>query len=110
PLEQYPQSFQRIRCPDNPTLSNPRKHGGQVNFNHCAYLSISRQFLVDSLSVIRKDPIDYLRRMLHGWSLFLIPPYEYAFVYENRRRLDPIVRVYNAVFYGIRAGTGKPPV
>src|SRR5262249_16129680 len=54
--------------------------------------------------------VDYLKRMLHGWSVFLIPPYEYAFVYKNRLRLDPLVRLYNVVFYGIRAGTGKPPV
>src|SRR5262249_24836222 len=40
PLDNYPSAFVHRACGDAPVLAMARKHGGAINFNHCAYVSL----------------------------------------------------------------------
>jgi hypothetical protein len=81
---------------------------GESNYNHLAYLELSRQYGKDALALIRRDPARYLGMLEQAWRLFLFAPSDYDLVEPNRARLGAWDRLYDAVIYGIPdAWTGQ---
>jgi hypothetical protein len=51
-------------------LTQPYKSTGPNNYNHLAYVAISRAYLADSLYVVRRFPRAYLKGLLRSWNIY----------------------------------------
>jgi hypothetical protein len=51
-------------------LARPHKSTGPVNYNHVAYVGVSRAYLADSLYVLRRFPRAYLKGLLRSWFIY----------------------------------------
>ena len=106
PLSQYPPALRapdaRLRAAsvDHPVLTARRKAGGDVNFNHLAYVSIARAYRGAALAVVRESPRPYLRKMLDGWLFFCASPSVYWFFEENYHRIKGYEDTWNIAVYG----------
>ncbi len=100
PLDAYPESFRSVESPDLPALRAPFKTGGESNYNHIAYIAISRIYQQDALTLIRRDPARYAAVVSSAWQKFLLAPSNYAFVEPNRRRILAWNRLYD-MLYGV---------
>ncbi len=60
PVEKYPSRYWSgeavARFTHVPALVEPWRAGGQVNYNHVAYVEISRQYRTDALAMARRHP------------------------------------------------------
>ena len=83
-----------------PVIDNERTSRGEPNFNHPAYVSISRRFLRDDLSVIRHHPAVYAEGVMGALSLYFQPPHDQIFSTENVKKIAPLIRVSDVVLYG----------
>ncbi len=83
-----------------PILDNERTAGGAPNFNHPAYVDISRRFLHDDLSVVRYRPAAYIGGVFGALSLYVQPPHDQIFNPENVKKIAPWVRVSDVILYG----------
>lgn len=87
PLSTYPPEYQFLRGPDVPVLRREWKEGGTPNFNHVAYVQVSRGFAKDALTLVREHPGHYLLTAWRGLRLFLAPTSDYPFLSANRQHL-----------------------
>ena len=86
-------------------LTATHKSTGATNFNHYAYLAISRQYLTDCLRVVQIRPQAYLRGVAKAWYNFFKPASRIPHVQANREQLGPWVDVFEGLLYGeISAG------
>ncbi len=83
-----------------PILDNERTASGAPNFNHPAYVDISRRFLHDDLSVVRYRPAAYAGGVFGALSLYVQPPHDQIFNPENVKKIGPWVRVSDVILYG----------
>jgi hypothetical protein len=100
PLKAYPDRFHTIEVPPIPALSQTTKSSGRPNLNHLAYVDISKQYLGDSLALMRRHPGNYLRSVGRACLIFLRSPSEYPFLRRNRRHVVEWDRLYSATVYG----------
>ncbi len=106
-LKKYPTDLRRAewrtrRGPvDHPVLVNPVKSTHAVNLNHLASIEISKRYRTDALTLIRRDPKQYLSSVVNGWLLFTLPPSEYSFLDRNRERLSSWDQIWNTGIYGV---------
>lgn len=109
PLASYPTEWTRDPDTEIPALGARTKHRGESNYNHLAYLELSRQYGRDALALIQHDPGRYLALLGQAWRRFLLSPSDYELVAPNRERLGLWDRAYDAVVYGVPdAWTGRP--
>jgi hypothetical protein len=111
-LDRYPASARRVWSVDHPVLREPAKQGGVVNYNHIAYVEISRRYRADALDVIVDSPGRYLQSVGRAWLLFAWSPGEYWFLDANRARMQGWNRLFDALVYGVPAaivGSEGPP-
>jgi hypothetical protein len=92
PLDRYPVSSPRSCC-DVPVLTQTTKAANVPNFNHAAYVKISRQYLRDSIALIRARPSIYLRSVGRSFAIFALPASDFWTLTQNReaiRRWDAL--------------------
>lgn len=107
PLSAYPQGAWRQSATGIPVLDAPLKQNGEPNFNHQAYIGLSRQYMRDSLAVMRHAPDAYLKGVGKATAIYFRSSSDYGLLEGNRRRIDAWDRLYNTAFYG--AWTWREP-
>ncbi len=90
----------RPRYPHVPALSDRIKSTGRANYNHEAYIDISRGYLDDAIWIIMHRPVVYLHGVAKAWYNYLKPQTEITQVSANSHRLRAYVAVSNLVLYG----------
>lgn len=76
-------------------LSEPSKCDGQPNFNHAAYLQISRAMQRDALTLIAAHPDAYARAHLSAWLHWLRPASVHPNLAAGRQILRPWLDPFN---------------
>ncbi len=101
PLERYgPELLCPPRYPGVPALTDRLKSTGYVNYNHEAYIGVSRSYLGDSLWIIRHRPGVYLHGVAKAWYNYFKPQTEISHVSANSERLRGYVAAGARVLYG----------
>jgi len=101
PLERYPEAMRPRSLPDVPSLSADRKASGEPNYNHLAYLAISRQYGLDARTLIRLDPVRYGSCVYDAMRKFLLPPSLSPRVDANREVMAGMDLVFDGIAYGV---------
>ena len=100
-LEDYaPELVPAPRRPGVPALADRLKSTGYVNYNHEAYIDVSRSYLNDSLWIIRHRPGVYLHGVAKAWYNYFKPQTEITHVSVNSERLRGYVAASTRVLYG----------
>ena len=82
-----------VAAPDRPTqvgsaLTAANKTDGQPNFNHFAYLDLSRLMMRDAVSLFAHHPSALLRSQLGAWLAWLRPVGGYPFLAPARQPIE----------------------
>ncbi len=101
PLERYPAGFRATTAKGPPVLAAPKKSTGSTNYNHAAYIGISRQYGRDARVLLQEYPEAWLGGVGRAWLLYLLPPTEYWELAGNRRQIEWLVWWYEAYVYGV---------
>jgi hypothetical protein len=96
----YRDYFLDSRIAGVPVLDEELKSTGHANYNHIAYLDISRQFLDDALTVLVTHPTVYLTAVATAFDLYLSPASHSETLRRNRTCLRTFEAVYNGVLHG----------
>jgi hypothetical protein len=80
--------------PDVPALAEPRKQTGRENFNDECYLPIYRESLDNAIAAARAEPGATARAVLGSMQIWSESSSQYAFVYDNRLKIDGADTVY----------------
>lgn len=106
-LGRYPATYADVgRFGRVDALARANKSTGPNNYNHLAYVAISRAYLRDALAVVRYRPRTYLRGLLRSWFMYFRSSSDYVsgvrFLDEagNQSRVGFVERFYDYVFYG----------
>ena len=100
-LTSYPQEYVRVRGFEGiPALRQVRKSTGFGNYNHLAYVAISRQYLKDDLHVLLHYPKYALAGWLNAWLHYFRSTSDYGFFYGNLAKIVPVNVLYDYLFYG----------
>ncbi len=91
-----------------PILDQKRKSTAHINFNYRIYPIVSRQYLDDALTVVKKRPLTYLDAVGSAWLMFLRPSSDYPFLQDNRAQIAPLVRFFNRYVGGQPVYTRTP--
>ncbi len=102
-LSEYPGEYaEDERYPDIETLHTPFRSNGLKNFNHIAYLGISKQYLRDSLYVLKRYPNLYAISVVKAWNIYFRPATDFGFLNGSGNRDK--VRGYVAINDYLTAG------
>jgi hypothetical protein len=101
-LAAYARHVERPRPTRVPALDLPSKPRRTPNFNHAAYVGISRRFLKDSTAAIAASPDAYLRGIERAVRIYVRAPSDYWLLDSNSRRITAYVRLYERVVYGVQ--------
>jgi len=73
PLWMYPSDY-TSRPPSiaHPALTAVNKSTGHINFNHAAFVRVSRDYLADALAVIRAQPSAYRTSVGRAWMFYFM--------------------------------------
>ncbi len=100
-LEDYPARFRQVRGFEQiPALRQAAKPPYWSNFNHLAYLSISRTYLKDDLYVVFHRPKYLLLGWLNSWICYFRSGSDYSPTYGNLSKIGPVNVLYDYAFYG----------
>lgn len=94
------------RFPDVEALTQAYKSTGPHNYNHLAYVAASREYLNDSLYVMKRFPEAYFRGLLRSWFIYFKSSSDHVsgvrFLDEtgNLRRISFLNDVYDYAFFG----------
>jgi hypothetical protein len=91
-----------------PVLDEPRKASGVTNFNHLAYVAISKDYQASSLRLLAAEPTLLVESQPDAWALYFQPTSQYfrfvrevfrrgGFHGENLDALGGYTRAYDAV-------------
>lgn len=96
PLERYgPQPSIPTEFASIAVLSAAHKATGETNFNHYAYLELSRTMAHDALQLVFRHPGAYLRAHAAAWLQWLRPTALDTNLSDGRRVLRPWVDVWD---------------
>ncbi len=99
PIEKYPTEFQLKSPYEHPLLKNTRKSTGGLNFNHYAYVNISKQYQSDVLEIIKNDNKIILKIIIRSLGMFFLPASDYPpFLEPNYSRISTYDRWWSYVF------------
>jgi hypothetical protein len=84
--------------PDIPVLAEPTKRTGRENFNDECYLPIYRESLDNAVAAGRAEPVATARAVVGSMQIWSESSSQYAFVYDNRLKIDGADTVYRQVF------------
>jgi len=94
------------RFPDVEALTQTCKSTGPVNYNHLAYVAVSREYLNDALYVVKRFPEAYFRGLLRSWFIYFKSSSDHVsgvrFLDEtgNLGRVSFLNDVYDYLFFG----------
>ena len=101
-LELYPREYLNgDGFPGIAALWQVRRSTGATNYNHLAYISISRRYLADDVYVITHRPRALLAGLLSSWYYYFQSPSGYFGLAVNRRKIEILDRAYDLCFYGV---------
>ena len=101
PLSAYPRRYLQVPGFENvPALRQVVKSTGANNYNHLAYIALSKEYLRDDLWVILHRPRAYLVGLLNAWLCYFRSSSDYPLLYGNLRRIVPVNCLYDYLFYG----------
>lgn len=101
PVSSYPAELARTPTHAVPAVATPQRPGGIPNYNHWAYLAISKAYLGDALATIRARPGLYLDSVVRAWAMLWVPPSEHWFLDANRACLAGFDRLWDRVVGGV---------
>lgn len=81
-----------------PLLDRPLKSDGSINFEHVAYLTISRELERDALTVIRRSPHTYLASVRTNWQTSFQPASSYKPLASNLARIHGYASTWDELF------------
>ncbi len=87
-------------------LTQPYKSTGPVNYNHVAYVGVSRAYLADSLFVLKNFPRAYLKGLLRSWFIYFKSTSDHVsgvqFLDEtgNLGRVSPLNAAFDRLLFG----------
>jgi hypothetical protein len=83
-------------------LSQRKKSTGANNFNHIAYVGISKRHLKDAISILFLHPEVYLKSLPRKFFTYFLPSSEFWYFRKNSnyRHIQGWNRFYNIIFYG----------
>lgn len=90
---------------DIPTFGNAAtdsmyKSTGENNYNHSAYIILSREYFSDAMSVLRERPAVFVKSMVHAYGHYFAPSSCYPLVEDNVMKLGVYAWIYEFVFQG----------
>jgi hypothetical protein len=86
-VDVYPRCAAEEVRPDWPQLTVSQTPSGIPNYNHARYLCASRDYLQDSITVVRLHPAAVLRTLARSWVLYFRPVSEYGLLTLNKTPL-----------------------
>lgn len=99
---QYPDAFARAVAPSDAAVLNLlQNRSGVVNFNHVAYVDVSRQYASAARQVIAAHPGRFAGRVAQGALIYGHSPSLYVGTSPNGRKLIEWRRIYDAVVLGV---------
>jgi hypothetical protein len=97
------------RFSDVPALSDPHKSEGltggeqcDVNFNHYAYLDLSRRYLGEVVSLYLHSPTVFFARLILAANYYLYPASRYERLQSNSRPIEGYVEWWDRWIFGKR--------
>ncbi len=100
-LEKYPERNREVRGFERiPCLREEWKSTGAPNYNHLAYIGISRQYLRDSLALVRIRPVTLVSGLANSWLAYFESATHYPFLAGNRGKIEALDELWNRLFYG----------
>ncbi len=101
-LDSYPQQYRRDDSfPTIPALRQVTKSTGANNYNHLAYISISRQYLQDDIYIILHHPRVFLKGLACSWVCYFQSASNYRILTRNRDHIALMEGIYDHIFYGV---------
>ncbi|MBM4342103.1 MAG: hypothetical protein FJ100_01805 [Deltaproteobacteria bacterium] len=80
-----------LPCRDpHPALCAVHKRSGAPNFNHVAYIDVSRQMAADAIAIYAAEPAAWARALLGSWLAWLRPVGVYPFLRPARQPIDDL--------------------
>ncbi len=70
------------------------------NFNHYAYLNLSKTCMQDALFILRHEPESYAKGMFLAWIVYFQPARNYWLLAKNREALAPFINMSDALLQG----------
>ena len=86
-IDRYPRELTDVIVRDVPVLTQTTKPADVPNFNHAAYVKISRQYLRDSTALIRARPGIYLRSVGRSVAIYALPASDFWTLTRNREAI-----------------------
>jgi hypothetical protein len=101
-VDAYPEEYRRVEgFYGIPALREAKKSTGANNYNHLAYVSISKQCLKDDVYIILHRPRLLLKGMACSWICYFQSSSNYPHLTANRDRIALMERIYDHIFYGV---------
>ena len=100
PVSSYLPYLPPVQKTGVPALDHEFKSTGAINYNHIAYIAVSRIYLQDGFKVMRQFPARYLLSVAGAFRVFMIPANEYHKLRVNREHIKLVESLYNPVIYG----------
>lgn len=94
-LQAYGSAWPTRDCRDpHPALCAARKPTGGPNFNHVAYIGLSRQMVGDAVAIYAAEPSAWLRAQVGSWLAWLRPVGVYPFLRPVRQPIEDVHRAW----------------
>jgi hypothetical protein len=96
-LDKYPPEWTNKEKTGVPVLDMDVKSVDSwvANFNNIAYITLSKQYLRDSISFVRHHPFTYLKSVLKAFYIFFYPSGDFPFLESNRSRIRKFDYAWN---------------
>jgi hypothetical protein len=99
-IEKYRPYMRDYKKTDIAVLDQETKSTGQKNLNHIAYVDISKIYLKDALAVLTEKPSTYAGSLIRAYYRYFLPSSDNDFLGPNREKIEPIVRLFDLLFFG----------
>ncbi len=100
-VDAYPPGLRRAAPGGHPALSETHKSTGAPNYNHGAYLEITRAYRRDARALLLERPDVYRDSLLRAWTRYSMDPSVLLFLRTNRDRLGGYAETLSAAVYGV---------
>ena len=101
PIEAYPTQYGQVRGFESvPSLREVTKSTGAPNLNHLGYVTLSEQYLEDSLALAWNRPAAYARGVRAAWLYYFTSTSAPGHLTSNIERLDLPARLWDRFLYG----------
>jgi len=101
PLDMYPVDARQAKGFEGiPLLSEAKKSTGEVNYNHLAYLRISKEYMRGVWYGVRHFPRFYVKGVLRSAFIYTKAASDYAWLVDNRAKIRLVDELYDRVFLG----------